>query len=333
SPAALSSAAWRARSTPFVVNATSSTPGMAVRSPMRSERFARSRGSPPVSRSLRTPSFTKRRDRRTISSKESRSWEPRNLYRSWYFSRGMQYGQRKLHRSMTDIRRSRIGRPNVSRGALRPLRPFRGTTTSDLAMVAAIYGGDGHPRQALPAPGYRLPAVQARYEAFGIRVRPWRQFHKRVGTGQRGEIPGAIGGARSCPGSTPIVHLDPNGHEESQPRAVRDFSPQRHPFRRGWVLAHGGKKRRQHVPGEAYKCGYRIPRQRKDRGAGSCDTKPHRFAGALRYLVKHRPHTQLLEHRRHEIELAHRHAATQDEHVVGLQVKFQTIADLFPIVQ
>ena len=35
---------------------------------------------------------------------------------SWKVSRGMQYGQRKLQRSMTEMRRSRIGRSSVSRG-------------------------------------------------------------------------------------------------------------------------------------------------------------------------------------------------------------------------
>ena len=54
--------------------------GQAVRSPMRSARPARSSGSPPVIRSLRTPSRTNSRASRTISAKISRSLEFRKRY-------------------------------------------------------------------------------------------------------------------------------------------------------------------------------------------------------------------------------------------------------------
>src|SRR5437016_1119273 len=52
----------------------------------------------------------------------------------------MQYGQRKLQRSITEMRRSRIGRASVSRGAE---RAFRGTMTSRTAMRAAQYEHHG----------------------------------------------------------------------------------------------------------------------------------------------------------------------------------------------
>ena len=51
---------------------------------------------------------------RAISSNVSSSSRGRNSYRSPYISAGMQYGQRKLHLSVTEIRRSRKGRPNWS---------------------------------------------------------------------------------------------------------------------------------------------------------------------------------------------------------------------------
>jgi len=51
---------------------------------------------------------------------------------SWKVSRGMQYGQRKLHRSITEMRKSRRGLPSVSRGAE---REPKGTTTSVVAIV------------------------------------------------------------------------------------------------------------------------------------------------------------------------------------------------------
>ena len=54
-PLACRSTACWASSTPLVVSAISSIRGMPVRSPTKSARFARSSGSPPVRRSLRTP--------------------------------------------------------------------------------------------------------------------------------------------------------------------------------------------------------------------------------------------------------------------------------------
>ena len=52
----------------------------------------------------------------------------------------MQYGQRKLQRSMTEMRRSRSGRPSVSRGAAAPSgRELNGTMTSDRAMISKVY--------------------------------------------------------------------------------------------------------------------------------------------------------------------------------------------------
>ena len=59
----------------------------------------------------------------------------------------------------------------------------------------------------------------------------------------------------------------------------------------------------------------RIAGQREDRLAARADAEPHRPAGPLRDLVEHELGTELREHGRHEVELAHRHAAAQDQHV------------------
>ena len=57
----------------------------------------------------------KRRDSRSISSKQRISGARKELVNSSpYSSAGMQYGQRKLQRSVTEIRRSRSGRPSVA---------------------------------------------------------------------------------------------------------------------------------------------------------------------------------------------------------------------------
>src|SRR5580698_3768331 len=76
----------------------------------------------------------------------------------------MQYGQRKLQRSMTEMRRSRIGRASVSRG---PGRALRGTMTSRGDMVTQVWrppSPNGYPAEILRVcndlmgPG-RLPAT------------------------------------------------------------------------------------------------------------------------------------------------------------------------------
>ena len=74
-------------------------------------RWARTVGSPPVSRRPSTSKrSTKMRARRSISSNVSTS------LRGSHFmpSSGMQYVQRKLQRSVTEMRRSRMVRPNGS---------------------------------------------------------------------------------------------------------------------------------------------------------------------------------------------------------------------------
>ncbi len=72
---------------------------------------ARMVGSPPVRRSPSTSKCsTKMRARRSISSNVSTSLRGSHCIPS----SGMQYVQRKLHRSVTEIRRSRIVRPNGS---------------------------------------------------------------------------------------------------------------------------------------------------------------------------------------------------------------------------
>src|SRR5882762_10445493 len=99
----------------------------------------------------------------------------------------MQYGQRKLHRSMTEMRRSRTGRANVSRGAG---SAFRGTMTSRVDMVFQSMRTAG-------SNGYRSkgsrPAIDPRHEPLGpIAI----------------EVPGAVGGSGHRPGPPPLVLLE-----------------------------------------------------------------------------------------------------------------------------
>ena len=62
-------------------------------------------------RILRTPRPTKSRATRLISSKVRMSSFGRNRYRSPKISAGMQKVHLKLHRSVTEMRRSRSGLP------------------------------------------------------------------------------------------------------------------------------------------------------------------------------------------------------------------------------
>src|SRR5439155_17001319 len=71
-------------------------------------------GSPPVSRTFSTPWSTNTRVTRVISSNERISRRSRNWYSRPKTSFGMQYVQRKLQRSVTEMRRSCNGRPSVS---------------------------------------------------------------------------------------------------------------------------------------------------------------------------------------------------------------------------
>ena len=94
-----------------MVSARSSTPGTAATRATSSGRCGRISGSPPVIRTRVTPSATNRSTRNSVSSKLSRSFRGSQTYSA----SGMQYWQRRLHRSVTDSRRLRSGRRNRSR--------------------------------------------------------------------------------------------------------------------------------------------------------------------------------------------------------------------------
>src|ERR1700752_5202675 len=98
----------------------------------------------------------------------------------------MQYGQRKLQRSITEMRRSRIGRARVSRGAGRRMR---GTMTSGADMLQVWDGGR---RLAIGVKGESgtgrgqpsRPAAEACDEALLVGIRARRQLDESVGTGE-----------------------------------------------------------------------------------------------------------------------------------------------------
>ena len=100
-PACFSSAAYCGRSAPLVVMVSSRTPLMARRLRHKSTMPRRTSGSPPVSRTLLTPSETAVRTISVSSSNDSISLCSR-LHTP---SAGIQYRHRKLHRSVTDSRR------------------------------------------------------------------------------------------------------------------------------------------------------------------------------------------------------------------------------------
>src|SRR6185295_7308741 len=315
-PAALSSLAYLASSMPLVVSAMSSMPGSCVRSPIRSARLGRSSGSPPVMRIFLTPARTNTRARRRISSKSRRSLLFRKRYDSWKVSRGMQYGQRKLQRSMTEMRRSWMGRRSVSTGP-RPVVPCRtaerGTTFSRTVIDPS-------------------PAEEPRDESFWIGIRARRKFHESIGARERGEVTGAVGRRGLGGGAAPVVGLEFHRQVESQ-RCLDlerggDGDARRLPRR----LAHGGAQRGQHVARQAHQCRHRVAGQREHRRSRLRNAEPHGFAGALRDVVEHQVHAQLLEHLGHQVHAAHGHAAREDQHVVRAQVEVEPLGELRLVV-
>ena len=126
SPASARGAARARSADPLVVSVRSTLLSSVVRSGARvrisSGRSRRTSGSPPVMRSLWTPSPTKIEASRVISSNDSTCSLGRNAKSRPNTSAGMQYGQRKLQRSVTEIRRSRNARPKRSG---RPGRPSK----------------------------------------------------------------------------------------------------------------------------------------------------------------------------------------------------------------
>ena len=128
-PAARSAEAWSASRMPLVVRARSRSAALPASIATRSGRSVRSRGSPPVIRTLSVPSAAKTSTRRSISSKVRMSSRGSQTYSA----SGMQYWHRRLHRSVTETRRLASGRPSRSRtsialhyatgGFVRPARP------------------------------------------------------------------------------------------------------------------------------------------------------------------------------------------------------------------
>src|SRR4051794_28521547 len=94
----------------------------------------------------------------------------------------MQYGQRKLQRSITEIRRSWMGRRSASTGA----RPAVSGMTVASRLIAS--------------PGKEPGNVSLR-----IRVRARRQLDEPIGAGERGEIAGAVREPRLGGGAAPVV--------------------------------------------------------------------------------------------------------------------------------
>src|SRR6185437_15577256 len=88
----------------------------------------------------------------------------------------------------------------------------------------------------------------------------------------------------------------------------------------------------QDVAGDTYGRRDGISGQAQDGRAGAGNAEPERLSRTLGDLVEDAAHTELLESPRHEVQLAHRDAAAQHEHVVGLQVEFEPMPELARIV-
>src|SRR3954447_14735416 len=99
--------------------ARSSTPGTAASMAASRGKSLRTSGSPPGRRTLETPIRASSATRRVISSNESTSARSSHGRPSV----GMQYWQRKLQRSVTEIRTSPMGRPWPSTSGAQSVSP------------------------------------------------------------------------------------------------------------------------------------------------------------------------------------------------------------------
>src|SRR3984957_20820575 len=121
---------------------------------------------------------------------------------------------------MTEIRRSRIGRPSVSRGRR---SSSRGMTVSERGMAPKV-----------------LPSVKAGNKSFGIGHRPGQELDKSVAAGEGCEVPGAVRGPRHGPGTARLVAFHAYGHEEGERRLDRNRCAQRDFLRLARRGAHHG---------------------------------------------------------------------------------------------
>ncbi len=111
-PAVRNAAACFSNSHPFVVSATSGKPTSSFNARTSSGTSVRNNGSPPVNRTFSTPSRRNAPTIRTISRNDINCGSLKNACAGPNTSFGMQYGHRKLQRSVTEMRKSRSGRLN-----------------------------------------------------------------------------------------------------------------------------------------------------------------------------------------------------------------------------
>ena len=177
---------------------------------MRSARFGRSSGSPPVMRIFLTPARTNTRASRRISAKSSRSLALQEAVR---LVKGLaRHAVRATEIAAVHDRDAQVvDRPpqGVQRRAAAPLtRAASGTTFSRGSMVLAT-----HQRKKRAT------------NPFGKRVGSRRQLDEAIGAGERGEIAGAIGRAGFGRGAAPVVglqlHRQVEGERPPSPRRAR----------------------------------------------------------------------------------------------------------------
>src|SRR5256885_4831789 len=176
----------------------------------------------------------------------------------------MQYGQRKLHRSMTEMRRSRIGRANVSRGAG---SAFRGTITSRPGMAVQSMrtaGGkwlsvEGEGSAGFPGVFKVLrPAIYPRHEPLGVGVGTRWQLDEATGPGESREVSGAVGGRGRRPGPPPVVLLEAYRQEVRERGRHAHGRTERDALHRLRILTYAAAQRRQDVARQGH--------QRRDPG-------------------------------------------------------------------
>ena len=190
-PAARSASARSGSSTPLVREREIPDGRLGGQQPHEgSARSVRSSGSPPVMRTRSTPALAKTSTRKPISSNVRMSF----LGSQTYSASGMQYWQRRLQRSVTEIRRLRSRRPSVSKHR----HPAPLCTVRD---VPARRAGPGSGRQP-PAPAAIISSQDPRPKARTAAPRRKRRGAKgspQADAGGSGRSPVWMEAAHSAP--------------------------------------------------------------------------------------------------------------------------------------
>ena len=241
---------------------------------------------------------------RVISSNVRRSADLQEPVRSWNVDCGMQYGQRKLHRSMTEMRRSWIGRPSRSRTApTGRQRRSRSALSVSSCMASppverrdvprrAVRAGPAAVRRSRRCPSSEMKSPEPRV-GRGIATRP-----------SVGLCSICTGRKNHSAGFTVKCRAERHVFGRARARAAASRSSAGTTYRSRQTSADTG------LPGRPNTVCPAGPMPNQIGLPGRCAT-----------LWNTSRHAEFAQHARHVIEAPHRDAAGQHDHVVRREVR------------